>query len=114
RYPRAIGGVVNVGLLHTDLDGRPGHDRYASTTLRVLEDRGYQYWALGHVHAREVVATSPWVVFPGNLQGRHARETGAKGATVVDVEGGAIRGVAHVPLDVARFATIEVALDVGD
>ena len=103
-----------MGVLHTDLDGRPGHDRYASTSVRVLEDRGYAYWALGHVHTREVVSSSPWIVFPGNLQGRHARETGAKGATVVEVDGARIRSVEHVALDVVRFATLDVALEAGD
>lgn len=114
RYPQGIGGALNVGVLHTDLDGRPGHDRYASTSVRVLEDRGYAYWALGHVHTREVVSSSPWIVFPGNLQGRHAREQGAKGATVIDVEGQVVRSVEHVALDVVRFATIDVALDAAD
>jgi hypothetical protein len=114
RYPQAIGGALNVGVLHTDLDGRPGHDRYASTTLRVLEDRGYDYWALGHVHAREVVSTAPWVVFPGNLQGRNARETGAKGATVIEIEGGRVVGARHAPLDVVRFVVVEVPLDAAD
>jgi exonuclease SbcD len=114
RYPQALGGVLNLGVLHTDLDGRPGHDRYASTTVRRLEDRGYAYWALGHVHAREVVSTTPWIVFPGNLQGRHARERGAKGATVVEVEGGRVASVTHAALDVVRFDSIDVALDAGD
>ena len=114
RYPQAVGGALNVGVLHTDLDGRPGHDRYASTSVRVLEDRGYAYWALGHVHTREVVSSSPWIVFPGNLQGRHAREQGDKGATVVEVEGAHVRSVEHVALDVVRFATVDVALEAGD
>lgn len=114
RYPQAIGGALNIGVLHTDLDGRPGHERYASTTVRCLEDRGYAYWALGHIHTREVVATEPWIVFPGNLQGRHARERGAKGASVVEVAGGKITSVVHAPLDVVRFDVIEVALEAGD
>ena len=58
-----------------------------------LKSKGYDYWALGHVHKREIVDGIPWIVFPGNIQGRHIRETGAKGATLVTVEDGRITDV---------------------
>ncbi len=103
RYPDATRGAFNIGLLHTCLDGREGHDRYAPTTLDTLRAKGYDYWALGHVHAREVLSTEPWVVFPGNLQGRHAKETGSKGASFVTVEGGTVVSVEHRALDVVRW-----------
>jgi DNA repair exonuclease SbcCD nuclease subunit len=109
-FPDRAGGSFNIGLLHTSLDGRPGHDPYAPTTLDILRGKGYDYWALGHVHRREVVAKDPWVVFPGNLQGRHARETGAKGATVVSVEGGRVSAVEARALDAVRFAACEIDL----
>jgi DNA repair exonuclease SbcCD nuclease subunit len=103
RYPDATRGAFNIGLLHTCLDGREGHDRYAPTTLDTMRAKGYDYWALGHVHAREVLTMDPWVVFPGNLQGRHAKETGSKGASLVTVEGGAVQSVEHRALDVVRW-----------
>jgi exonuclease SbcD len=108
-YPPAVPHLFNIGLLHTSLDGRPGHAPYAPSTVDGLRSRGYDYWALGHVHAREVVAEEPWIVFPGNLQGRHARETGAKGATLVTVED---RGAAleHRDLDVFRWTACAVDL----
>jgi DNA repair exonuclease SbcCD nuclease subunit len=108
RFPDAVRGALNIGLLHTSLDGREGHDTYAPTTRDVMRAKGYDYWALGHVHAREVVAENPWIVFPGNLQGRHARETGPKGATLVTVESGVIRSVEHRALDVVRWENVEV------
>jgi DNA repair exonuclease SbcCD nuclease subunit len=107
RYPDPVPGLFNVGLLHTCLDGREGHDPYAPTSVDVLAGKGYDYWALGHVHAREVVSRSPWIVFPGNLQGRNARETGPKGATLVTVTDGAIEAV-HCPLDVVRWYSLTV------
>ncbi|MFI5308992.1 MAG: exonuclease SbcCD subunit D [Polyangiales bacterium] len=112
-YPAPIGSLLNIGLLHTSLTGRPGHEPYAPTTLDVLRGKGYDYWALGHVHAREVVSEDPWVVFPGNLQGRHARETGAKGATVIEVQEGRIRGARHEVLDAVRYAVCEVDASVA-
>jgi DNA repair exonuclease SbcCD nuclease subunit len=110
RYPPPIDGLFNIGLLHTSLDGRPGHAPYAPTALDVLRGKGYDYWALGHVHTREVVCRDPFVVFPGNLQGRHARELGAKGATVVTLEDGKASDLRHEPLDVVRWTRCAVDL----
>jgi len=111
-YPHAVAGYFNIGLLHTALEGRANHDPYAPCRLDDLAGKGYGYWALGHVHAREIVSRDPWVVFPGNIQGRHARETGPKGATLVEVDDGEVRGVEHRDLDVVRWAVCEV--DLGD
>ena len=105
-YPKPVAGSFNIGLLHTALSGRPGHESYAPCRLEQLVNHGYHYWALGHVHAREVVHTTPHVVFPGNLQGRHIHESGAKGASVVTVVDGVVDSVEHRPLDVMRWATI--------
>lgn len=111
-YPAPDPALFNIGLLHTALDGRAGHEPYAPCTLDGLRSRGYQYWALGHVHRREVVAEEPWVVFPGNLQGRHAREAGAKGCSLVEVDGGQVISVEHRALDVVRWSVCRV--DVTD
>jgi DNA repair exonuclease SbcCD nuclease subunit len=73
-------------------------------------NKGYDYWALGHVHAREVLSEAPWVVFSGNLQARHAREIGEKGATLVSYGSSGITHVEHRALDVVRYATIRVDL----
>jgi exonuclease SbcD len=108
RYPERVAGALNVGLLHTALEGRAGHDRYAPCRVETLVNRGYEYWALGHVHQRELVNREPYVVFPGNLQGRHARELGEKGATLVTFEGDRISAVEHRALDVVRWAELSV------
>ncbi|RLB66340.1 MAG: DNA repair exonuclease, partial [Deltaproteobacteria bacterium] len=102
-YPQADSKYFNIGLLHTALTGREGHESYAPCTIDGLKGKGYQYWALGHVHNREVVHQNPWIVFPGNIQGRHIRETGAKGCTLVTVEGQEVTKVQHVNLDVLRW-----------
>lgn len=109
-YPAPQRGLFNLGLLHTSLDGRPGHASYAPCALEQLRAREYDYWALGHVHQREVCSEEPWVVFSGNLQGRHVNETGAKGASLVVVEGGQVRSVEHRAVDVVRWARCEVPL----
>lgn len=109
-YPAPVPGFFNIGLLHTSLSGRPFHDTYAPTDISVLRAKGYDYWALGHVHAREVVSETPRVVFPGNLQGRHANETGPKGCELVNVQAGRIEAE-FVPLDVVRWHQLEIPLD---
>lgn len=109
-YPVPVPGLFNIGMLHTSLTGRPGHDTYAPTNLATLVAKGYDYWALGHVHAREVVSEQPRIVFPGNLQGRYANETGAKGCELVTVEAGRIEAE-FVALDVVRWSQVTVPLD---
>ena len=102
-YPAPVPGCFNIGLLHTCATGREGHEPYAPCTLETLRDKGYDYWALGHVHQREVLAEDPLVVFPGNTQGRHVRETGPKGCMLVRVDDrGRAEAVFH-PLDAARW-----------
>lgn len=110
-YPKRREGWLNIGVLHTSLDGTRGHANYAPCTPDDLQRFGYDYWALGHIHAAEFVARDPWIVFPGNLQGRSVRETGAKGAMRVTVEDGRISAVEPLVLDGARWAqdTIDVS-----
>ncbi|TFH42733.1 MAG: DNA repair exonuclease, partial [Lysobacterales bacterium] len=53
-YPEPIGGAFNIGVLHTGLGGMGGHANYAPCSLGDLVSKGYDYWALGHVHHGEV------------------------------------------------------------
>ncbi|SEB93274.1 DNA repair exonuclease SbcCD nuclease subunit [Rhizobiales bacterium GAS191] len=109
-YPAAQPGWFNIGVLHSSCTGRPPHAPYAPCTLQDLATRGYQYWALGHVHAHEILSQDPYVVYPGNIQGRSIRETGAKGVVLVDVVDGAVTGLRRLILDKARFALVPVDL----
>ncbi len=110
QYPQYDSNYFNIGLLHTSLTGREGHEDYAPCTPDELKSKGYDYWALGHVHKREVISEDPWVIFPGNLQGRHIKETGAKGATLVSVEDSRITAVDERALDVLRWGICQVDL----
>lgn len=107
-YPEAVERHFNIGVLHTALAGREGHFTYAPCSLNDLKSKNYDYWALGHVHAYELVSTDPHVVFPGNTQGRTIRETGAKGAVIVAVQDGTVETVERVELDVLRWAAVDV------
>ncbi|HEX7669997.1 MAG TPA: DNA repair exonuclease, partial [Polyangiaceae bacterium] len=109
-YPPPVPGLLNFGVLHTSAEGRVGHDPYAPCTRRALRNHGYDYFALGHVHTREVLSETPWVVFSGNLQGRSIRESGPKGATLVTIDGGRVARVEHRALDVVRFGACRVGV----
>jgi DNA repair exonuclease SbcCD nuclease subunit len=84
------------------------HANYAPCSLAELVAKGYDYWALGHVHQGQVLNERPHVVFPGNLQGRHVREIGPKGACLVSVEEGEVVEVAALTFDVVRWAVLDV------
>ncbi len=107
-YPPKKQEYFNIGLLHTSLNGREGHEPYAPCTAVELTSKGYDYWALGHVHQREIVTTDPWIVFPGNIQGRHVRETGPKGVTLVTVIDNTVTEVRHQTLDVVRWGVCDI------
>ena len=104
-YPPAVGGMFNIGVLHTCATGRDGHDNYAPCTVEGLVSKRYDYWALGHVHTRETLHREPDIVFPGNIQGRHIRESGAKGCMLVEVDTRQKLEATMRPLDVFRWQT---------
>ncbi|MBO1075861.1 metallophosphoesterase family protein [Roseomonas marmotae] len=107
-YPRPHPGLFNIGLLHTAAAGHAAHENYAPCSIEQLAGHGYDYWALGHVHERAVLHREPWIVFPGNLQGRHVNEPGAKGASLVTVRGGRVADVSHQPLDTVRWDRLSI------
>ncbi len=108
-YPQALPGMFNLGLLHTCLSGSEGHDNYAPTSPEQLLRKGYDYWALGHIHARREYQADGQVpiVFSGNIQGRHVRETGAKGCLILNIDpANRVTSEFH-PLDVVRWCVFE-------
>jgi DNA repair exonuclease SbcCD nuclease subunit len=107
-YPEKLSGYFNIGILHTCATGREGHEPYAPCTIQDLQSKGYDYWALGHVHQHEVVLEEPVSVFPGNIQGRHIRETGPKGCMLVSIDGHGDPNAAFTSVDVMRWVKVEL------
>ncbi|MGH7067763.1 MAG: metallophosphoesterase family protein [Acetobacteraceae bacterium] len=107
-YHLPVDGMFNIGVLHTSAEDPGEHETYAPCRVAELTLKGYDYWALGHIHARRVLAERPWILFPGNLQGRHIRECGAKGCTLVTVEDRTVVALEHRAVDVARWVTLDV------
>jgi DNA repair exonuclease SbcCD nuclease subunit len=110
-YPGPTAGCFNIGVLHTGLGGIGGHANYAPCALEDLTNKGYDYWALAHVHQAAVLCERPHVAFCGNLQGRNARESGPKGASLVSVEEGQIAEISSLHVDVVRWSHLRVLVD---
>ncbi len=107
-YPDAHPGWLNIGVLHTALEGYAAHARYAPCSISELHAKGYQYWALGHVHEYQQWSGASTIAFPGNLQGRNIRESGPKGALLVTADGPEIRSVERRFVDVLRWHRLQV------
>jgi DNA repair protein SbcD/Mre11 len=105
------GAPYSIAVLHANVGHQKGHADYAPATVADLTDSGFNYWALGHVHTRSVLAEEPaMVVYPGNTQGRNPRETGPRGCYQVDVD---TQGRAHlefVDTSVARWTHLELLI----
>lgn len=107
-YPEPVAGWLNIGVLHTALEGNSEHARYAPCSVAELQAKGYQYWALGHVHEHWVQRGDVTIAYPGNLQGRHIRELGVRGALLVTAADGEIAEVDRLAVDVLRWHALEI------
>ncbi|HZW13378.1 MAG TPA: DNA repair exonuclease [Noviherbaspirillum sp.] len=107
-YPAPVAGMFNIGVLHTALGVQSTHANYSPCSIDELHAKGYQYWALGHVHEYQVWQGPSTVVFPGNLQGRHIRETGPRGAVLVTADDSGVQQVERLFVDVLRWYKLEV------
>ena len=101
-------GPFSIGLVHGNVGNNPEHGAYAPCSLDDLAQSGVHYWALGHVHTRQVLnEQGPTVVYPGNPQGRHPNETGARGVYLVEVDDGGNVGLDFRPMDTVRWARLD-------
>ena len=98
--PSMISGsqdAFTVACLHCDVDSVGAQYDYSPCRLSDMVGRGVDYWAIGHVHKRAVLSENPFVVYPGNIQGRKIKESGEKGCYLVTVEDGRVSELRFVP-----------------
>ncbi len=108
-YPAPLPDHFNIGLLHTNLGDLAGHGNYAPSTVPQLVAHGYDYWALGHIHLRNIHHEKPHVVYSGNTQGRHINESGAKGCYLVTVDDDLeVTSCEFCALDCVRWESIAI------
>lgn len=76
-----------IGMLHGAV-ATGGDDHYAPFKVSELLTKGYDYWALGHIHHRQLLNDQPPILYSGNTQGRSVNEAGVKGAYLVTSQHG--------------------------
>ena len=108
KYPPPIPGFFNIGVLHTNLAGLSEHANYAPCSLETLKNKGYQYWALGHVHNRQILCTDPYVIYPGNIQGRNGKEQGEKSCELVTVSDAGAISIETIPTSVVPWFQTDI------
>lgn len=111
-YKQPDPNAINIGMMHTSLDGQSGHDLYAPCSLSSLHGHGFDYWALGHIHKRAVYKNDTCtVVMPGIPQGRDIGESGHKTVTLVNISDSGEIDIDERFLAVAQFEEVKVALN---
>lgn len=111
KYKPPATDAIHIGLLHTSLGGATAHDVYAPCSVQDLLDLGYDYWALGHIHMRDVHAQgSTTIVMPGMPQGRHINEAGPKSVTLGQFDANRDLVIEERHTSIAEFARVSVDL----
>jgi DNA repair exonuclease SbcCD nuclease subunit len=112
RFPtKEKNAPFSIGLLHCNVGGYSEHDNYAPCNLDDLLKCDMDYWALGHVHTRQVLnEIEPYIIYPGNTQGRSVREIGERGCYFVKVDDTGTATAEFVPTDVVRWFIEEVSI----
>ncbi|KMJ58130.1 hypothetical protein AB685_13950 [Bacillus sp. LL01] len=100
----------HIGMLHGNLSGREEHDPYAPFSIRELLEKEFDYWALGHIHKREILHKNPPIVYPGNIQGRHKKETGGKGCYIVELTEGGRAELEYVETSPIDWEEVEISI----
>ncbi len=108
QFQPPVAGGINIGMLHTSLSGSAAHDPYAPCSVADLQRHGFDYWALGHVHQRQVHCDKPCIVMPGMPQGRDINEAGTKGVTIVTIDAEGLVALDERPIGTAAFERHEI------
>jgi DNA repair exonuclease SbcCD nuclease subunit len=102
--------ILNIALLHTQLDNNNNYVPCSFSDLKAVEN--IDYWALGHIHKYNLINSSePTVVYPGIPQGRDFGEEGMGGVMLVEAADDKIANVQYIPISQVIFKKININLD---
>lgn len=110
KYTAPQEGAANIGIMHTSLAGSSGHDVYAPCNVADLHGHGFDYWALGHIHVRQVYSGASTLVMPGIPQGRDINEAGEKSVTLVTIRDDRSVEIEERLTSVAQFERVIIDL----
>jgi len=104
--------LFTIGMLHCNVGSNTGHEPYAPCTLQDLISRNFDCWALGHVHKKAIIYDdNPLVIYPGNPQGLHPKETGARGCFLINVNENGEPTAEFIEVDSIRWFVEELSID---
>lgn len=83
-FPKRSQATYHIGLYHGELQG----ENYAPFSLSEMKAKGYDYWALGHIHVPTTLSEQPPILYPGTPQGHNRKETEAGFVTYVELSPG--------------------------
>lgn len=78
---------LHIGIYHGDTMNN-GVQNYAPFSFSEMKMKGYDYWALGHIHQPQVMSADPLIVYPGTPQGHTKKERTVQGVAIVSIESG--------------------------
>lgn len=99
--------AIHIGMLHGSESSDTAHAVYAPFKKEQLLEKNYHYWALGHIHKRQLIHQNPPIVYPGNIQSRHRKEQGVKGFYDVTLSQSEV-ALTFVPTSAIVYNTIEI------
>ncbi|WP_106498108.1 metallophosphoesterase family protein [Lentibacillus sp. Marseille-P4043] len=104
----------HIAMLHGSLQSNTEHDVYAPFQLSDLSKQHFDYWALGHIHKREILSVNPPIIYPGNIQGRNRKESGEKGCYHVVLNEVGAATTSFIPLQALCFENVSVDISECD
>ena len=109
---RDVGADFAIGLYHGVVGQNGDHANYCPAKVDDLVKRGFDFWGLGHIHKPDVIrAQSPLILYPGNPQGRHIRENGIRGCSLIDVSANGGLTTTFIPLSSVIWNKLYVSVD---
>ena len=76
--------TYHIGMYHGDQQG----EHYAPFVVQEMKQKGYDYWALGHIHVATTLSTQPPIIYPGTPQGHTQKEKETPGILLVTLTQG--------------------------
>ncbi len=85
-YPNRGTEDYHIAMYH----GEMGSTRYAQFQLGELQNKGYDYWALGHIHVPMILQEQPPIIYAGTPMGHSQKEDQIQGVVLVTLQKGQI------------------------
>jgi len=111
-YKKEPQADFHIGMLHGSEDSiGSGHQPYAPFSLAELLEKKMDYWALGHIHKKQILHKDPYIIYPGNIQGRHRKESGEKGCYLVTLKEQGLSEIKFIETADIRWESIHINIE---